>query len=224
MENYIGKKYGRMTILEVVGQTKNYEKLVRCKCDCGNEKVVRLALLKNGHTKSCGCFNSEKSSRHMKRLHDKGMVPHVVHGKSETALYRVWASMKARCLNPDEPAYPNYGGRGITVCEEWRDSFTAFYDWAIKDYRKGLTLDRMNVNGGYSPDNCRWVTRKEQARNKRNNVSVSQYDINGRFIRVWDTMGEAAENTSATIQNIWSCCNGRHKSAGGYIWRYYGNA
>lgn len=220
MENYAGKKYGRLTILEVVGQTKNYEKLVRCRCECGNEKVVLLATLKRGTTKSCGCLSRERSSAHMKHLHDKGMKPHTTHGKSQASLYKVWAGMKERCTNINAQAYANYGGRGITVCDEWRNDFAAFYEWAKGGYRAGLTLERVDVNGGYCPENCRWATRQEQARNKRNNVRVAQCDMSGNVICVWGTMGEAAENTRATMQNIWSCCNGKAKSAGGYVWKY----
>jgi len=124
---------------------------------CGLEFRCHISYIVSGHTKSCGCI--KRLGKHKLRDHP---------------LYYVWHSMKSRCLNPKSTSYHNYGGRGIKVCKEWIDSFVSFYDWAIKTYDKGLELDRIDNNGDYTPDNCRFVSGIVQSRNTRiqkNNTS-----------------------------------------------------
>ncbi len=131
----------------------------RCVCDCGKECDVHSHALVSGHTKSCGCYM---------RLHPSS----VTHGLSKTREHYLWKGLRQRCLNPKAGNYYRYGGRGIKVCQEW-DDFTNFYKWCQESgYKHGLTLDRIDNDGDYSPSNCRWVDKTVQANNKSNNKKV----------------------------------------------------
>ncbi len=151
-----GKVFGKLTVLQR-DKTVNKRTKWLCKCECGNEISVEAYNLKTGHTQSCGCFQKEATSTASK-----------THGKTHTRLYRIWNCMKNRCYRKSYHAYNHYGGRGITVCDEWLNDFQAFHDWAIANgYNDGLSIDRIDVDKGYSPHNCRWVTMAEQNKNKR---------------------------------------------------------
>ena len=167
----VGEKYGRLTIKEYAGKAKNGSTLVKCICDCGAEKTVRLYALKNGTIKSCGCLAKELLIERNKT------VKYTTHGQSRTRVYTIWCDMKQRCLNKNQEVFKYYGQRNIAICDEWLNDFNSFYDWAIRNgYNDNLTIDRIDVNGNYKPSNCRWVTMKEQRRNTRKNVFV---EING---------------------------------------------
>jgi hypothetical protein len=156
-----GQKFGRLTVTERAG-SKNKRALWRCVCECGNEVAVDSNSLRTGNTRSCGCLHIER----VKAIGEANKI----HGMFGTRLYMIWADMKRRCSSQNREAYDNYGGRGITVCDEWANSFEAFRDWALANgYRDDLTLDRKDANGDYRPDNCRWSTWKEQENNRRNN-------------------------------------------------------
>lgn len=129
----------------------------KCVCDCGRTTIVNGQNLKSGNTTSCGCYGIERRNNASK-----------THGKSNTRLHRIWKAMHSRCYNKKYHAYKYYGGRGITICEEWLHNFKTFYDWAMANgYEENLTIDRIDPNGNYSPNNCRWVTMELQNKNKR---------------------------------------------------------
>ena len=176
-----GQRFGRLTVLERCGTTKWGSCIWKCKCDCGNIVEVPGINLRDGRTNSCGCLRKEM-------MRDK----HMVHGKSRHRngqkthpIYNTWMGMKARCFNPNSERYLSYGGRGITVCDEWKDDFQSFYEWSISNgWSEGLTLDRINNNGGYSPNNCRWTNMTVQNNNKRN-VRIITYNGKSQTITEW---------------------------------------
>lgn len=166
-----GEKYGRLTVIRRIGTNKNGYAVWQCKCDCGNIVEVTSHSLRSGNTKSCGCYNIESSTKRIVLLNTK-------HGKSNTRIFRIWNLMKSRCYNKNSINYSDYGGRGIIVCDEWLHDFQAFYDWSIANgyvetkSRTDYTIDRIDVNGNYCPDNCRWVNIKVQQNNKRTNKII----------------------------------------------------
>ena len=160
------KRFGKLIAVEKVGKDKARNILWRCKCDCGNEVIAKACELNRGHCHSCGCYQKERASEANK-----------IHGKSHTKLHYVWTDMLKRCDNPNHHAYKWYGGKGVKVCNKWKE-YISFEKWAFENgYKYGLTIDRIDGNGDYCPENCRWATRKEQS----NNLSSCVY---------FDFMGE----------------------------------
>lgn len=155
----IGMKFNRYLVTERAGSTNSGQAKWLCKCDCGNEKIVAGYSLKSGNTKSCGCLNKEITTKHG---HCKN--------KQTSRTLRIWNGMIQRCLNPSNPDYKYYGGRGIKICDHWL-KFKNFLD-DIGEIPKDLTIDRINNDGNYEPNNWKLSTRKEQARNRRNNIST----------------------------------------------------
>lgn len=154
------QKFGKLLVLEKA-ITQNEKVMWKCLCDCGNIVFVKGVNLKNNRTKSCGCIKMEVL---LKR--------NTKHNQRHTKLYEVWKTMKQRCYNPNNKGYKNYGGRGISICDEWKNDFMSFYNWSIENnYKEGLSIDRINVNGNYEPSNCRWTTRVVQ----QNNTRVNKY-------------------------------------------------
>lgn len=159
----IGKRFGRLVVFsENPNRTASRDVQWNCRCDCGNLFVASGRTLRSGGTQSCGCLQKELLA---KRNSVHGFCSR---GSRRPRLYRIWCAMKTRCSNPHTKDWNNYGGRGITVCKEWANDFSAFHDWAISHgYDDSLTIDRENNDLGYSPQNCRWVTRKVQNNNTR---------------------------------------------------------
>ena len=151
-KDLVGVRFGRLIVVSRAESVKRNSRWL-CRCDCGNEIVVYGCHLRSGATKSCGCLNNELVSDRFK-----------THGKTKTRLFRTWQNMRKRCENPKLKSYKNYGGKGVKVCEEWKD-FVSFCDWAVANgYRDNLTIDRINPNGNYEPSNCQWLTRSENSK------------------------------------------------------------
>ena len=173
-----GMKVGHLTVLSRAENTSQNKAQWLCRCDCGNYTVVSRRHLKNAGTNSCGCYAKEVARK-----------THTTHGMKKTRLYRIWSGMKDRCLNPNSRHWKHYGGRGIAVFDKWADDFSSFAKWSMDNgYSESLTLDRINNDAGYTPDNCRWATYKEQENNRRNNVRIT---ING----VSKTVAEWSQET-----------------------------
>lgn len=177
----IGKKFGRLMVLEELPKRTKYGRIVyKCLCECGNICNVIGSRLRNGNTRSCGCSKGRQ----------------IKHGKTHTRMYGVYKRMKNRCYNKNNPKYSDYGARGIVVCDEWLDDFMNFYNWAINNgYRDDLTIDRMDNDGDYEPNNCRWATPKQQANNTRRNIFLT---YNGKT----QTMQQWAEELNINYSTI----------------------
>ena len=181
-ENLVGQRFGRLVVLEdtkimVPNRTQTYQK---CLCDCGNIVIVPKSYLKSEHTRSCGCWVKEM---------------HTTHGLSQSRIYKVYSGMKKRCYDKNHKIYNRYGGRGITICDEWLNDFMAFYNWSMANgYQDNLTIDRIDNNKGYSPDNCRWVTMLEQAQNTSKNVNIT-YKGKTQTISAWSRETGIPQNT-----------------------------
>lgn len=161
MKNRINQEFNKLTIIEQLPKS-------RCiaKCKCGNIKEYRTSKLVNKTTKSCGCSKIERLK----------LTPiNIKHNKSNTKLYKVFSGMKNRCYNKNRDDYPNYGGRGIIVCKEWLDDFIIFYNWALNDWKEGLTIERKDVNGNYCPENCCWIPANEQSKNQTKNHKITAF-------------------------------------------------
>ena len=174
VENLVGREFGCWRVVSRAGSTKNNVSTWNCVCakelgGCGTVRVVTRGRLIRGSSTNCGCVQRETNR--------KRQTKHGCSGKNRTGLYIVWVDMLQRCYNSLSTGYHRYGGRGITVCEEWHNSFESFQRWALAtNYQKGLQIDRINNDGGYCPDNCRWVTSQQ---NMNNRSCTRKFTLNG---------------------------------------------
>ena len=167
IQDMIGNRYGRLVVADIVITPPGYRNKCRCKCDCGSVVDVDSYELKRStkSTRSCGCLYRE-SRKYVAKTH----------GLTNTRIYNIWRSMNARCARQTDTNYKKYGKEGVNVCEEWQ-TFEPFYEWAMANgYRDDLTIDRVDNEKGYCPDNCRWATQREQQNNRRNNRKI---ELNG---------------------------------------------
>lgn len=165
--NMTGKKFNKLTIIEHQAPKKG-NRFVLCKCECGNVTSVRLNRLTYGSTKSCGCLQIKTAIKNQK----KAALKNRKHGMSNTNIYSIWKNMMNRCHKKDNPNYVNYGGRGIKVCNRWKDIKKFYIDMGEPPNKK-YSLERIDNNGNYCKENCRWATPLEQARNTRRNIIVT---------------------------------------------------
>lgn len=195
MADLIDRQFGRLTVIEYVGlhttPCGTRRRMWKCRCECGKETIVSENNLKNGSTKSCGCWKQQ-------RIKDYNTV----HGGTSDRLYGIWKNMKRRCNSPKDSHYETYGGKGIKVCEEWANSYEAFKKWAYEngydeDAKTGdCSIDRIDNNGDYEPSNCRWVNRITQA----NNTSRNRYvEFQGKRL----TIAEFAKTMNISKNKAW---------------------
>lgn len=204
-DDLVGMKFGRLTPIEYISKRGWI-----CRCDCGNTTIAKTQWLKEKRMVSCGCYKNEMRAKHSYK-----------HGGWHNPLYKVWWGMKERCQNKNHKAYHRYGGRGITICKEWLDDYKTFEKWALNaGYEKGLTVERIDNDKGYSPDNCKMATRKEQSRNMRRNRRVARISESGETIAEYKTIVEAAEDTGCNQVSIGKVCMGKERSTHGMFWKY----
>lgn len=195
IKDITGQRFARLLVLKFIKTDNKRRSLWKCQCDCGKKLIVPKNNLISGNTKSCGCYALDTITKH---------------NKSNSRLFRVWAGIKQRCLNPNASEYRNYGGRGITICDEWLD-FECFYDWAINNGfveespKHKNTIDRIDVNGNYEPGNCRFVDMKTQSNNTRRNRYIT-FNENTLTISQWaEKLGINRRTLEARIDDYhWS--------------------
>lgn len=172
-KDYTGVKFNYLTVIKNSTDSGCGKRLVYCKCDCGNERDFILDNVKNGSTKSCGCFNI-KTIGALNRSH----------GKRWTIEYNTWCSMKARCYRKTSPDFATYGGVGIIVCDRWINSFQNFFDDMGSKPTSQHSIDRIDTNGNYEPSNCRWATKEQQSENRKSSRTIT---FNGKtlIVKYW---------------------------------------
>lgn len=186
-----GQRFGRLVVVERSENNSKGRSRWVCQCDCGGQIIALGYSLRSGNTKSCKCLHNEGNNTKHKLCY--------------TRIYNIWSGMKRRCTNTNDARYKDYGGRGITICKEWRDDFEEFYDWAMANgYGEELTIDRINNDGNYEPSNCRWVTRKEQNANQRSNRWIT-YNGETKTITEWArTLNINHSALTRRLQRGWS--------------------
>ena len=190
IKDMTGRRFGMLVVLGL-SHIHNKTSYWLCKCDCGNIKAVSRSSLTSGDTISCGCYHKA----HAKEYGFK-------HGLSRNKLYSVWSGIKQRCCNKKAGNYYRYGGRGIMICDEWKNDFQCFYEWAINNgYKDGLTIDRIDNNGDYTPNNCRWATLIEQQNNTRRNHFITYNGITKYLTRWAKLFGVCTETLRYRVNN-----------------------
>lgn len=203
-----GKKFGRLLAIRRHGVDGQRLATFWCICDCGSEGVFTGRSLRSGSTKSCGCLKKEMVRyRNFRHGHAQR--------NGSTPEYAIWNSMRKRCRDPNDMAYMNYGGRGITVCKEWMEDFMQFYSDMGPRPDSRYSIDRIDNDEGYSPSNCRWATRSQQNRNTRAVRKIARGDG-----VIFDTLTDAAIYVGGDVSNIRKACIGKLKTAYGYAWSY----
>lgn len=189
-----GEKKNLLTMIsdQYPGKSKyNYRALFQC--ECGNIKDIHVRAVSCGRTKSCGCLQRAYAKTRTYR-----------HGASESRLYRIWNDMKNRCLNDNYAETNYYKGRGIKICNEWKDDFVVFQDWAIKNgYKDNLSIDRIDGNKGYYPENCRWADAKTQSRNRRSNIAITHNGKTQLLIEWCEELGLPFNTIAMRIRRGW---------------------
>lgn len=203
LNNLAGERFGRLLVLgrsENDWIDKNERRYPRwdCVCDCGNKITARADALRSGHTKSCGCYKRKKCA-------ERVVAMNTTHGGADSRLYNTWSHMKARCLNKNNKSYSHYGGRGIKICDAWLNDFDEFRRWALlHGYNDQLTIDRIDVNGNYEPENCRWADHKTQANNTTKNHYI-EYGGERHTLSQWSEItGVPPYAIRKRIKNGWS--------------------
>lgn len=186
--DHTGSVFNKLTVIGKTKSDKNGQSYWRCVCECGKEIETRSSSLINGHTKSCGCLKSDFAASSARAIK---------HGRSRTPVYNIWKCIKARCNKPSHDAFERYGGRGITICERWENSFDNFLSDMGERPSSSHSIDRINNDIGYNKDNCRWATRIEQSRNTSKNVFIEH---NGKRMCVVE-WSELLGINSSTICN-----------------------
>ena len=174
-----GQKFGKLTVLERTGTSNSGKVLWLCECSCEEHKhiIASTSNLVTGNTKSCGCLVKESASKVGKANR--------VHGDTNARLYKIFQGMKDRCYNPNNKDYARYGGRGIKLCDEWKNNYIAFKEWAINNgYRGTLTIERKDFDQNYCPENCEWITMEQQQRNKSSNRVIT-YNGESMILIAW---------------------------------------
>ena len=192
-----GQQFGRLMVIERA-KSSDYENASYanwvCKCDCGNMSVHASRHLRSGRVRSCGCLAKELTAKRSQ-----------THGGRHTRLYEIWTGMKKRCYNSGNQAYSKYGGRGIMMCDAWKNDFESFQDWALSSgYSDELSIDRIDNDGNYEPSNCRWATRKIQSVNRSN---VKQYELGGELKTLGDWAAEyglTRKTLNSRLQKGWA--------------------
>lgn len=191
-------KFGRLLVIEkapnrIMGNGDSRRAWL-CMCECGNKVVATTLDLRKGDVKSCGCLKQELDAKRR-----------TIHGEHGTHLHNVWCAMRRRCRNENSKDYIHYGGRGIKVCSEWDKDFTCFKNWALSNgYSEELTIDRINVDGNYEPNNCRWTSMKAQSNNRSNSRFVT-YNGETHTIQEWSEILNIPYNTLyMRLKNGWS--------------------